>query len=67
MRFFAGFRTEYSPSVGDLFVVGVVVGGFAVPAAFQARMPLVGITAALVLRGSFILAGPATCYPSARS
>ncbi|MFI0419600.1 hypothetical protein [Spongiactinospora sp. 9N601] len=68
VRFFAGFRTEHSPSVGDLFVLGVVVAGFAVPTALQARVPLVGIAAPLVPRGSLILAGAAaTFYPSARS
>ncbi|MCA2222946.1 hypothetical protein LDL49_17070 [Nonomuraea sp. NEAU-L178] len=46
-------------SVDNLFVFGVVMAAFAVPAAQQARVLLIGIAAALVLRGLFILAGAA--------
>jgi tellurite resistance protein TerC len=59
VQFFAGYLTEYSLSVDNLFVFGVVMASFAVPAAQQARVLLVGIAAALVLRGLFILAGAA--------
>ncbi|MFG6200492.1 TerC/Alx family metal homeostasis membrane protein [Nonomuraea sp. JJY05] len=59
VQFFAGYLTEYSLSVDNLFVFGVVMAAFAVPAAQQARVLLIGIAAALVLRGLFILAGAA--------
>jgi tellurite resistance protein TerC len=59
VQFFAGYLTEYSLSVDNLFVFGVIMTAFAVPAAQQARVLLVGIAAALVLRGLFILAGAA--------
>ncbi|MEV1004821.1 TerC/Alx family metal homeostasis membrane protein [Nonomuraea sp. NPDC050202] len=59
VQFFAGYLTEYSLSVDNLFVFGVVMTAFAVPASQQARVLLIGIAAALVLRGLFILAGAA--------
>ncbi|TMR12005.1 TerC/Alx family metal homeostasis membrane protein [Nonomuraea turkmeniaca] len=59
VQFFAGYLTEYSLSVDNLFVFGVVMAAFAVPAAQQARVLLIGIAVALVLRGLFILAGAA--------
>ncbi|MFI9561274.1 TerC family protein [Nonomuraea endophytica] len=59
VQFFAGYLTEYSLSVDNLFVFGVIMTAFAVPAAQQARVLLIGIAAALVLRGLFILAGAA--------
>ncbi len=57
--FIAGYVTEYSLSVDNLFVFLLIMTAFAVPRAFQHRVLLVGILVALVMRGGFILAGAA--------
>ena len=57
--FVAGYVTEYSLSVDNLFVFLLIMTAFAVPKAFQHRVLLVGIVIALVMRGGFILAGSA--------
>ncbi|WP_433798826.1 TerC family protein [Actinomycetospora sp. CA-084318] len=57
--FIAGYVTEYSLSVDNLFVFLLIMTAFAVPRAFQHRVLLVGILIALVMRGGFILAGAA--------
>ncbi|MDL5155613.1 TerC family protein [Actinomycetospora termitidis] len=57
--FVAGYVTEYSLSVDNLFVFLLIMSAFAVPKAFQHRVLLVGIVIALVMRGGFILAGAA--------
>ncbi len=56
-QFFAGYVTEYSLSVDNLFVFMVIMSSFAVPKAFQHRVLLVGIAIALVLRTLLILVG----------
>jgi tellurite resistance protein TerC len=56
-EFFAGYITEYSLSVDNLFVLVVIMAAFAVPTIHQHRVLLVGILLALVLRGVFIAAG----------
>lgn len=61
-QFFAGYLTEYSLSVDNLFVFVVIMAAFAVPAAQEARVLLVGIIVALVLRGAFIAAGAAAIH-----
>ena len=58
-EFFAGYLTEYSLSVDNLFVFVIIMSSFAVPRAFQHKVLLVGIGLALVLRGVFIAAGAA--------
>jgi tellurite resistance protein TerC len=58
-EFFAGYITEYSLSVDNLFVFVIIMATFAVPAIHQHRVLLFGILAALVLRGLFIAAGAA--------
>jgi tellurite resistance protein TerC len=58
-EFFAGYLTEYSLSVDNLFVFVIIMSSFAVPRAFQHKVLLVGIALALVLRGMFIAAGAA--------
>ena len=58
-EFFAGYLTEYSLSVDNLFVFVIIMSTFAVPRAFQHKVLLVGIALALVLRGIFIAAGAA--------
>jgi tellurite resistance protein TerC len=57
--FFAGYLTEYSLSVDNLFVFILIMSTFAVPAAHQHKVLLFGIAAALVLRAGFIVAGAA--------
>jgi len=58
-EFFAGYITEYSLSVDNLFVFVIIMSMFAVPAIHQHKVLLFGILAALVLRGLFIAAGAA--------
>lgn len=57
--FFAGYLTEWSLSVDNLFVFLVILGRFAVPNQYRQRVLLVGVVLALVLRGAFIAAGAA--------
>jgi len=58
-EFLAGWLTEYSLSVDNLFVFIIIMARFAVPREQQQRVLMVGIVIALVLRGAFILAGAA--------
>src|SRR5262249_33848688 len=58
-QFFAGYLTEYSLSVDNLFIFVVIMTGFAVPKIHQHRVLLFGILGALLLRGLFIAAGAA--------
>ncbi len=55
--FIAGYVTEWSLSVDNLFVFLVILSRFAVPAAYRQRVLLFGVALALLLRGLFILAG----------
>jgi len=56
-QFVAGYLTEYSLSVDNLFVFLVLMTSFAVPAVLQHRVLLVGVVIALVLRAILILIG----------
>ena len=56
-QFFAGYITEYSMSMDNLFVFMVIMTSFSVPRQFQQKALMVGIIVALVLRGVFILIG----------
>jgi tellurite resistance protein TerC len=56
-QFVAGYLMEYSLSVDNLFVFLVIMTSFAVPAALQHRVLLVGIVIALILRGALIVLG----------
>jgi tellurite resistance protein TerC len=56
-EFFAGWITEYSLSVDNLFVFVIIMSRFAVPAIYAERVLLVGVVLALVARGVFIAAG----------
>ncbi|MFE1859742.1 TerC/Alx family metal homeostasis membrane protein [Streptomyces anandii] len=58
-EFFAGFITEKSLSVDNLFVFVLIMAKFAVPSRYQQRVLLVGVLVALVLRAVFIAAGAA--------
>jgi tellurite resistance protein TerC len=56
-EFFAGWLTEYSLSVDNLFVFVIIMTRFAVPRDYQQKVLLIGILLALLLRGAFIAAG----------
>ncbi|SFN99409.1 tellurite resistance protein TerC [Pseudonocardia ammonioxydans] len=58
-EFFAGYITEYSLSVDNLFVFVLIMTAFSVPAEHQHKVLLVGILIALVMRGAFIAVGAA--------
>lgn len=59
VQFFAGYITEYSLSVDNLFVFVLIMSSFAVPAEYQHKVLLFGIALALALRGVFIALGAA--------
>ena len=59
VEFFAGYITEYSLSVDNLFVFVIIMASFKVPAVHQHKVLLFGIALALVLRGIFIALGAA--------
>ena len=56
-EFFAGWITEYSLSVDNLFVFVLIMSRFAVPRQYRQKVLLVGIVLALALRAVFIVAG----------
>ncbi|WP_205881332.1 TerC/Alx family metal homeostasis membrane protein [Leucobacter viscericola] len=58
-EFLAGWLTEYSLSIDNLFVFVLILGAFKVPSAYQQRALMIGIVLALIFRGIFILAGAA--------
>ena len=58
-QFVAGWLTEYSLSIDNLFVFLIIMSRFAVPRQYQQELLMVGIIIALVLRGIFILIGAA--------
>jgi tellurite resistance protein TerC len=58
-EFFAGWLTEYSLSIDNLFVFVIIMTRFAVPRKYQQEVLMVGVVMALVLRGIFIAVGAA--------
>ncbi|MBI4941217.1 MAG: TerC/Alx family metal homeostasis membrane protein [Actinobacteria bacterium] len=58
-QFVAGWVTEYSLSVDNLFVFLVLMARFAVPAGLQLRVLTIGVVLALVLRAALIAVGAA--------
>jgi tellurite resistance protein TerC len=56
-EFVAGWLTEYSLSIDNLFVFIVIMAGFAVPKKRQQEVLMIGIILALIFRGIFILVG----------
>ncbi|WP_042726333.1 TerC/Alx family metal homeostasis membrane protein [Curtobacterium sp. B8] len=56
-QFLAGWLTEYSLSIDNLFVFVIIMARFAVPKPIQQAVLMMGIIIALVLRGVFILLG----------
>jgi tellurite resistance protein TerC len=57
LEFFAGWLTEYSLSVDNLFIFLIIMASFKVPKIYQQEALLVGIILALVFRGIFIALG----------
>ncbi len=58
-EFFAGWLTEYSLSVDNLFIFLLIMANFAVPERLQQFALMIGIVIAIILRGLFIWAGAA--------
>ena len=56
-EYFAGFLVEWSLSVDNVFVFVIIMQRFAVPAANQHKVLLIGIVLALILRAIFIAVG----------
>jgi len=56
-EFFAGWITEYSLSVDNLFIFVLIMSRFAVPREYRQKVLLIGIVIALLLRGIFIAIG----------
>jgi tellurite resistance protein TerC len=57
VQFFAGWLTEYSLSIDNLFVFLILMAALKVPRKYQQEALLVGIILALVFRGVFIALG----------
>jgi tellurite resistance protein TerC len=58
-EFFAGWLTEYSLSVDNLFIFIIIMAKFGVPRQYQQEALMVGIVLALVMRAVFIAVGAA--------
>ncbi|WP_078292634.1 MULTISPECIES: TerC family protein [Mycobacteriaceae] len=57
LEFFAGWLTEYSLSVDNLFIFLIIMASFKVPRIYQQEALLIGIILALIFRGIFIALG----------
>jgi tellurite resistance protein TerC len=57
VEFFAGWLTEYSLSVDNLFIFLIIMASFNVPRKYQQEALLIGIILALIFRGIFIALG----------
>jgi tellurite resistance protein TerC len=57
LEFFAGWLTEYSLSLDNLFIFLIIMASFKVPKIYQQQALLVGIILALIFRGIFIAIG----------
>jgi len=58
-EFFAGWLTEYSLSVDNLFVFVIIMARFSVPRMLQQKVLLIGVILALLMRGALIAVGAA--------
>jgi tellurite resistance protein TerC len=58
-EYYAGWLTEYSLSVDNLFIFLIIMSKFAVPRHLQQTALLIGIILALIFRGIFIAVGAA--------
>lgn len=61
-EFFAGFVTEKSLSVDNLFVFALIMAKFSIPPRFQQKALLIGVGMALVMRGGLIALGAAALH-----
>lgn len=61
-EFFAGWLTEYSLSVDNLFIFLIIMNRLAVPRELQQTALMVGIVLALVMRAVFIAVGAAAIH-----
>ena len=57
LQYFAGWLTEYSLSVDNIFVFLIIMAQFRVPKKMQQELLMLGIVLALVFRAIFILVG----------
>ena len=57
LEFYAGWLTEYSLSVDNLFIFILIMASFNVPKKYQQEALMVGIILALIFRGIFIALG----------
>ena len=64
-EFFAGWLTEYSLSIDNLFIFLIIMSSLKVPRQLQQFALMVGIVLALIFRGIFIAVGAAAIRPSA--
>jgi tellurite resistance protein TerC len=58
-EYFAGWLTEYSLSVDNLFIFIIIMAKFGVPRQFQQEALMIGIVLALIMRAIFIAVGAA--------
>ncbi|QPK94623.1 TerC/Alx family metal homeostasis membrane protein [Actinomyces sp. zg-332] len=58
-QYWAGWVTEWSLSIDNLFVFLIIFSSFRVPRQYQQKVLLIGITLALIFRGIFIILGSA--------
>lgn len=61
-QFFAGWLTEYSLSLDNLFVFVLLISRSAVPRELHSRVLLLGVALALLLRGIFIALGASALH-----
>jgi tellurite resistance protein TerC len=61
-QFFAGWLTEYSLSVDNLFVFVLPISRSPVPRELHRRVLLLGVALALLLRGIFIALGASALH-----
>lgn len=58
-EYYAGYITEKSLSIDNLFVLVIIIAAFRVPRAYQQKVLMYGIAMAIVMRLVFILIGAA--------
>ena len=58
-EFFAGWLTEYSLSIDNLFIFIIIMAKFSVPREYQQTALMAGIVMALIMRALFIAVGAA--------
>jgi len=57
LEFYAGWLTEYSLSIDNLFIFIIIMASFKAPRKYQQQALMVGIILALIFRGVFIALG----------